>query len=251
MSNHLQKVKIPLIIMQTWKTDKVPNHWIPSQKGIKTHMPHWKYVLMTDEDNRNFCKKHFPDFLPYYDAFEYPIMKADAIRYMFLYVNGGLYIDLDIEVRKPLDDLFYEDHNLYLVRSGTFGSYYTNAFMASKPGQSFWLECIEEMKKPYKTWQVGKHLKVMRSTGPLMLTSMVNNQLPTIGELPSDLLGCSVCDPKPFYKEDNYVAILEGSSWIGSDTKTYIFFTCHWKYVIFFIIFMVVILTIAKFTKKK
>ena len=244
-------VKIPLIVLQTWKTTQIPSHWIPSQKGLKKHMSHWKYVLMTDEDNRNFCKKHFPDFLPYYDAFEYPIMRADAIRYMFLYVYGGLYIDMDIEVRKPLDDLFYEDHDIYLARSGTFGSYYTNAFMASKPKQKFWLECIEEMKQPYKSWQIGKHLKVMRSTGPLMLTSSVGkNENLDIGELPEDLLGCSVCDPKPFYKEGNYVAILEGSSWIEADTKTYIFFTCYWKYVIFIVVILIVVYVISRNMRK-
>jgi len=114
-SDNANKVKIPLIIMQTWKNDSIPLHWRPSKEGILKNMPHWKYILMTDEDNRKFCEKHFPDFLPYYDAFEYPIMRADAIRYMHLYIHGGLYIDLDIEVKKALDPLFYEDHDLYFV----------------------------------------------------------------------------------------------------------------------------------------
>jgi mannosyltransferase OCH1-like enzyme len=36
---------------------------------------------MTDELNRKFIIDYFPSFLPYYDAFPYPIQRADAIRY--------------------------------------------------------------------------------------------------------------------------------------------------------------------------
>lgn len=223
-------------------------------------MPHWKYILMTDEDNRNFCKKHFPDFLPYYDAFEYPIMRADAIRYMHLYIHGGLYIDLDIEVKKALDPFFYEDHDLYFVRSGTFGSYYTNALMAAKAKQPFFLKCIEDMKKPYKLWQVGKHLKVMGSTGPLLVSKLIGKSQPKfwkdaeynldIGELPPQLLtACSVCDAKP-YDVSEYVRVLEGSSWIGNDTKCYIFFTCHWKKLTALILIIVIIYLVYYYSKK-
>lgn len=223
-----KKVKIPLIVMQTWKDKNIPAHWKSSQNAIRNIMPHWKYVLMTDEDNRNFCAKHFPDFLPIYDSFEYGIMRADAIRYMWLYINGGLYLDLDIEVTKPFDDLFYEDHDIYGVRSGNYKKFYTNAIMASKPRVPFWLKCIEDMKVPYRTWQIGKHLKVMRTTGPLMLSKMLIDHEPDIGQMPAELLtACTVCDPKPCNIKSGYAKTLEGSSWVAWDTKVYTFCACN------------------------
>ena len=103
-------VKIPMNIMQTWKTNKLPDYWVASQKAIFKFMPHWKYTLMTDDDNYEFVTKYFPDFLKYFKAFEYPIQRADAIRYMWLYVHGGLYLDLDLEIVKCLDDIFYDDN---------------------------------------------------------------------------------------------------------------------------------------------
>src|SRR5437762_1813333 len=114
---------IPRRIMQTWKTKNVPEHWKPSPLSIRQHMPDWEYTLMTDEDNRKFVAEHFPDFLPYYDRFPYPIQRADAIRYCWLYIHGGVYLDLDTVVQKSLEPLFEDGGDLFLVASGNLGSY--------------------------------------------------------------------------------------------------------------------------------
>src|SRR5579872_6289874 len=107
---------IPRKIMQTWKTSVVPQKWEPSVKSIKKYMSGWNYTLMTDEDNRKFVQQWFPDFLPYYDKFPHNIQRADAIRPMWLYIHGGLYLDLDIELLGPLDSLF-QAGDLFLVPS--------------------------------------------------------------------------------------------------------------------------------------
>ena len=87
--------------MQTWKTRNIPHQWKISPSSIKKNIPkHWNYVLMTDRDNRDFVKKYFPSFLSYYESFPYNIQRADAIRYMWLYVNGGIYMDLDFYLKR-------------------------------------------------------------------------------------------------------------------------------------------------------
>lgn len=96
---------IPKIIFQTWKTKDIPEKWKESQLSIKEHLPDWQIVLFSDEENREFVKQHFPDFLNIYDSFPYPIQRADMIRYMFLYVNGGLYLDLDMKLKKSIESL--------------------------------------------------------------------------------------------------------------------------------------------------
>lgn len=159
--NKKYNVKIPKIIFQTWKTHDVPEKWKSSPESIKTLMPDWEYVLFSDNDNREFVKKHFPSFLKYYDAFPYNIQRADAIRYMWLYIHGGIYMDLDFELQHPLDELFVNQSDLYLVHSGNVGSCITNSFMASAKGNRFWLEVIEEMKKELDWYIMGKHFTVM------------------------------------------------------------------------------------------
>lgn len=241
---------IPKIFMQTWKNRDVPERWKSSPKSVKRFMPDWKYVLMTDEDNRKFVKKYFPDFLDTYDSLEYPIMKADAIRYMFLYVFGGVYMDLDIELMKPLDDLFQDNAEIYLVESGNTGSIYTNSFMASKPGCKIWLDCLKEIKKPYKYWQIGKHLKIMGSTGPLMLTRVINENKYKydISTIPTKLvMPCSACDPKPCTKPGAYTKALEGSSWCGWDSFLYTSCACNWGKILMFFLVIIIIIVLFYF----
>jgi mannosyltransferase OCH1-like enzyme len=221
--------KIPKIIMQTWKNKDIPEKWKRSPKSIRCWMPTWKYVLMTDEDNRKFVERYFPDFLPYYDAFPYAIQRADAIRYCFLAIHGGIYMDLDMELLKPLDELFENDNELYLVESGNIGGYITNSFMASKPGCRIWYEMIEEMKKPLPKWAIGKHIQVMNSTGPIALNRVVKRSNIVYGALPRSYISpCSVCD-SVCNRPGAYIRPLEGSSWTSWDTQVYNFFLCKWR----------------------
>lgn len=154
-------------------------------------------------------------------------------------------MDLDIMLLKPIDELFYEDREVYLAPSGNYSSYYTNAFMASKPGVKLWLSCLTEMKKPYEIWQVGKHLKVMATTGPLMLTRVVNypeRPKSQYAKLPGELIiTCTVCDAKPCDRSDGYARTLQGSSWVESDTKAMIFCSCNWREIVAVIVVILVV----------
>ena len=241
-------VKIPKIIMQTWKGPEstLPKEWKESPISIRTMMPDWEYVLMTDEDNLKFIEEHFPEHLQTFKGFEYGIQRADFIRYAWLYVNGGLYLDCDYKIDKPLDELFEVDRDIYVCPSGNFGDYYTNAIIASKPKQSVWLECMKLASEEYSWWAAGKHLKVMSSTGPLMFTKAVGNQNPnSMHVLNSKLLTpCSVCDKKPCSREGGYITTLEGSSWCGWDTSIFTYCKCKWRSISVLIIILIVVIWI-------
>jgi len=267
VSSAVQTVKIPLLIMQTWKTKDVPEHWQSGPAALKRLMPHWKYQLLTDDDNNRFVQRYFPDFWPFFSALEYPIQRADAIRYMWLYVMGGLYLDLDLEITKPLDDLFFEDHDLYVVKSSIVENVYTNAFIGAKPRLFVMLQCLEDMKLPYSPWQIGKHLKVINSTGPNMFTRAISKvKLQTesfhpedetkfsVDELPTELIvACGICDPKPCSAEGGYCRVLGGSSWSGSDTNFLTALYCK-RYqlasVLLIIVIMIIVITILFYRKR-
>lgn len=235
-------VAIPKIIMQTWKTSELPDVWKPSQASILKYMPNWKYVLMTDEMNRAFVQEHFPSFLSYYDAFPYGIQRADAIRYCWLYVHGGLYLDCDFELQGPLDELFMQDSDLFLLASSNTPSVITNGFMASRPHNSVWLDMIEEMKKPAFWSTVERHLQVMYTTGPMALNSVVKRTAAQYVLLPSAKINpCTLCE-KVCMKEGALVKALEGSSWVGGAAATYQWCYCNsWTLIALALIVLLVV----------
>lgn len=233
---------IPKIVMQTWKTKDVPETWKESPESIKNTMPNWKHVLMTDEDNRNFVKEHFPDFLPYYDNFKYPIQRADAIRYMWLYINGGIYMDLDIAVQNNFEDILGNE-DFYLITSGNVASSFTNSFMISKPKVDFWLLVIEEMKKPVPFWCLTKHLIVMYSTGPGMLTNVAKKYNKKFGFIPSKQFNdCNVCNHHICNLPENYTKVLRGQSWCSWDSKLLNYYLCNQGKIFTYIIALFLII---------
>jgi mannosyltransferase OCH1-like enzyme len=236
------KVSIPKRIMQTWKTTELPDHWKPSQVSIQTYMPDWEYVLMTDEMNRNFIQEHFPTFLSYYDAFPYGIQRADAIRYAVMYVHGGLYLDCDFELKGPLDELFTEDADLFLLASSNTPSVITNGFMAARPGHQLWLDMIEEMKKPARWSSIERHLLVMYTTGPMAFNSVVKRTGVSYVLLPSAQINpCTLCE-KVCEKDGALVRALEGSSWVGGAAATYQWCYCNsWTVALIVLIVLIVL----------
>ncbi|MGX1135548.1 hypothetical protein RKD49_007738 [Streptomyces glaucescens] len=171
--------KIPALIHQTWKDADVPAHWQEWVDSWRLHHPGWGYRLWTDSDNRAFLQEHYPWFLPIYDGYPEPIMRADAIRYFLLDHFGGLYVDLDFECLRPVDALLDgrelvlgcepESHTrLLLARRRGLDRIVGNAFIASRPGHPFWAHVHRQL--------VGAHRMsgALDVTGPFFLTRAVD-----------------------------------------------------------------------------
>jgi mannosyltransferase OCH1-like enzyme len=234
---------IPRLIHQTYKTSNLPQAWKETPKSWIENHPSWRYMFWDDADCRRLVATEFPDFLSIFDSYQYPIQRADATRYIMLYVYGGVYIDMDILCKKPIDDLFYKEADVYLLRTPNTGII-TNCLMASKKGCNFWLYVIrvmmERAKNPNSLW-LTKHVEIMNTTGPAMLQSAFdsymesNNPRSSFVFLPRAYLfpeECNVCAPKPCTTLESYVTILQGSSWCGSDTEIMTAFYCHSQEVI-------------------
>lgn len=227
------KLAIPARIMQSWKSLELPDKWKATQVSIKKYMPDWEYTLMTDEMNRAFIEQYFPDFLPYFDAFPYAIQRADATRYAWLYINGGLYLDCDFELLAPIDELFLEDDfDLFLLASSNRPDVITNGFIAAKPGNKVFLEMIEEMKKPPGLAGIERHLLVMNTTGPLAFNRVVRRLSPSFKLLPSPKVNpYTICETE-YNKPGALMRPLEGSSWVGGAAIAYQWCYCQANYLL-------------------
>lgn len=221
-------VKIPKIIHQTYKSiEQLPDVWKDTPQSWRENHPDWIYMFWSDYDARCLVKEKFSWFLETYDNYEYNIQRADAIRPMILYTYGGLYADCDIAAVKPFDDLFYEEHDVYLIRTPNL-DFITNSILASKKGVQFWLKVIDEMFSRFEDPPMvpGRHWIVMFSTGPIMLNSVFNNHKDTLdyGMLPKEFIlptTCGTCDLKPCTTNMGYTRLLEGTSWCSFDSHVY------------------------------
>lgn len=252
-SHHKQQITIPKIVMQIWFTSdgrSIPDHWKSSPISIKKYLPDWDYIVLSSEDGDQLCKEHFPWFWDTYNNFPYFIQRVDAAKVMWLYVHGGLYMDFDYEI---IDDrfqyLFTSNTDLYFAPSANISSYLTNSIMASKPKNKFWIIVLEHMMDNLPWYRrMGKHLTVMNSTGPMMLTNCIKKYNEPYTIIPSKLVTpCNVCDLNCGLDEA-YVKPLNGSSWVGNDTKIYQYCMCnaqYWWVPLIIIIGIILLLFIA------
>ena len=238
-------MEVPRVLMQTWKTKDVPLKWKPSVKSIKEKLKDWRHILMTDIDNVNFVQTYFPDYLNMFQKFKYPIQRADTIRYMWLYVNGGVYMDLDYIVNKSFESLFYKRRGPIFITSSNFNSSLTNSFMASTPKETIWLDILTEIKKRQSKgiewWARGKHFEVMMTTGPGVVDKVVKNSHHIYTIFPSKLINpYNICDK--IFDKDSYLTPLEGCSWGDTDTKIGNWVYCHSNETLFFTITLILLI---------
>lgn len=218
-------------IFQTWKTSHVPDHWKEGQASVLAMNPGWDYTLLTDADNDHIVATHFPWFVEKFRSFPYGIQRADAIRYVILFLYGGMYIDLDYLVLKPFDSLagILASYDIVLMRSTNTPSIITNSVMfARAPGHPFWLQCISAMMTTDVPWFFGKHLVVFKTTGPFMLSKVYDETRGYNISVRADIsVPCNICNIDKCPKDTKYVVMpLAGSSWASWDTKIYIWFFC-------------------------
>ncbi|KAJ1554180.1 hypothetical protein HK096_004705, partial [Nowakowskiella sp. JEL0078] len=196
----------------SWKTEDIPERFIGWTKSWKQINPDYAYVLWTDISNRQLVESDFPWFLSTYDNLPRAIHRADAVRYCYMYKYGGIYADIDVEALKPMSNLFERLRKRELaIRSKNwkfgidpvnqetwsldYGNKYQlgsdidlviplmsgdinlahnipNAWLASKPGHSFWIWTLLSIQEKFQT---NSHLhEVEGLTGPVALLSAFN-----------------------------------------------------------------------------
>lgn len=233
---------IPKIIHQTWKNHTIPDKWMQSHTEWQRLHPDWIYTLWTDEAIRQHIATYHPQFLSLHDSYDYPIQRADMIRYFILYDYGGIYSDLDlypVQNIEPYLDM-YSDYFVYSANSDCF----TNAFMISRKKSPIWLDVFNELPKPAPYWAWGKHLRVMTTTGPYLLDRVLKDTKHTYSVLPKSLFNpYSVADDLHEIKQNVCIRTLEGSSWHSWDSRLYnVFFRNKNFFICFGVIALLLVL---------
>lgn len=149
---------IPKIVHIVWIGPKpAPAIFHECLASIGKHLSGWECKIWTDKDipSLDLVNQEFYNEETNYGA------KSDILRYELLYKFGGVYLDVDMIVQKPLDNL----NNSYEFYTGLEPSntdcILGNAIIASVPGHPILKDCIETIKD-------HRHFKnILERTGPL------------------------------------------------------------------------------------
>ena len=91
--------------------------FVKNIKYIKKLNPTWNHILYDDADMIEYIKKYYPDFLNIYNKInpKYGAAKADFFRYILMYREGGVYLDIKSAMKVPLDQILKPDDEYLLV----------------------------------------------------------------------------------------------------------------------------------------
>jgi len=146
-------------------------------KKIQNLNPTYKMVLFDDDDIEKWIKENFESDIIYatYKKLKIGAGKADFWRYLILYVNGGVYLDIDSNINKPLDSLIQEDDQAIITREKNSGTdYFVQWCLMFSPKHPILLNainiCIYNINNKTTT-------RLEKLTGPGAFTLAINNFL--------------------------------------------------------------------------
>ncbi|KAF2149347.1 glycosyltransferase family 32 protein [Myriangium duriaei CBS 260.36] len=193
---------------------------------------------------RALLQNYHPRFLPIYDAYPYPIQRIDAFKYFVLWHFGGVYVDMDIACRRPLNPLlafpaWYPKATLSGVN---------NDLMASRARHPLLGLMLDSLASRQKNLLIP-YLTIYWSTGPQFASDMLEtyHRIGKTGGMKghhNDPDGLYVL-PAEFYSEKyTFFGHSPGGTWHGKDVavilwfveRPWIFFVC--PVVIFMVAFM-------------
>jgi mannosyltransferase OCH1-like enzyme len=111
---------IPRKIWQTWKTGPLAfeQQHQDTAKTWPAKNPTYRYEVLTDDNALEYVKWHYgvygfnrPDIIKLYQDINITIIKADLLRYLIMYAEGGVYADIDVEALRPVARFIPERYN--------------------------------------------------------------------------------------------------------------------------------------------
>ena len=118
-----------------------------------------------------------------FEAFSHPILRVDLFRYLIVYLDGGLYADLDMEPYLPSDPLLTGASCVLSVEARIGARYQkmigyrqpwqiANCIFAAAPEHPFFGELIEHIARGASE-PAGDSGNVEDITGPRLLTRLI------------------------------------------------------------------------------
>jgi mannosyltransferase OCH1-like enzyme len=120
VQSSLRRAPFPKKIWQTWKVDPLSFEERESTRARSwiEKNPNYRYEVLTDQNDLQYVESNFgpngfnrPDIVFTYRSLTAKIVKADLLRYLIMYVDGGLYADIDVQALRSIQHFIPERFN--------------------------------------------------------------------------------------------------------------------------------------------
>jgi mannosyltransferase OCH1-like enzyme len=191
--------RIPLLLHQTFRTRELNPELKASVQAMRQGNPGWEYRFYDDADIRDYILNAYgEEFLNYFQALnpKYAAARADLFRYLLMYREGGVYLDIKSHATKPLSEVIRPTDRFLISqwRDGpdnavamwgvhaelkhVEGGEFQQWFIAAVPGHPFLKATIEAVLHNIRryhplTHSIGKPA-VLRTTGPIAYTRAIH-----------------------------------------------------------------------------
>jgi len=142
---------IPKIIWQTYESEyqDLPPLALECANSWQEKNPDWEYKYVSGKERAKFVLNNFgQEWFDIYNSYKTNISKADLWRYLCLYINGGLYADLDILCKESIGHFFDLSHD-FIASEEPNGPGYSQMIFASEANSVFLKNIINNIKTKY------------------------------------------------------------------------------------------------------
>ena len=250
---------IPKIIHQIWMQGEknIPNKYNNNIKTVKYNHKTWEYILW-DEIKILELISSKKEWLDIYYKFTYLHQKIDFAKYVILFIFGGIYVDIDVEIVKSFDSLISEFNNADIIVSKLninstesflatgYNESYNNGIIISKKNGEVIKKLIDEILISF--FKSDLHFKVLyinSTTGPRIFTKVINDNKNKVNILPSEYL--EPCTRGNCNITEKTIAIHKHElTWMSESLKNIIDFYLENKLILSIIILIIIIYIIKK-----
>ena len=164
--------KIPKSIIQTFKSNIIDKAVYDNTMSILALNPDYNYYFITDDIGIQLIKQYFNnDILNAYNKLNIGAAKGDFLRYIAMYIYGGVYLDLDSGMDLVLSSYIDPQVEHVFFTDGGFNAIQW-VFMVS-PKHPIILTIINEMVKRIS----NKEPNIFLATGPTLFTDCIFNYI--------------------------------------------------------------------------
>jgi len=163
---------IPKNIFQSWYTTELHPEVQKYIDEMKANNPEYTHKLYTDSEMDSFVNENFKGVIAEcYNKLNIIVAKVDFWRYLILYKYGGVYLDMDSYINKPLRELIKDEDECIITAEGNPNLFVQWALIFNK-GHPILQLVIELIILNIKKNQYPNDIHKM--TGPSVFSQAIN-----------------------------------------------------------------------------